>query len=319
MKGKHWHTIIRIVVLLLFIGILFRIIDVQQLQEILRNVRVEVVGFSVLLYFGNIAIRAYRWQLIFNKDAARMSFKDAYLLALIGVALNVFIPATMGDVAKAYYGYRIYGIKEEMLAVSVIDKLFALSALFFIGTMSGFVLGYYFLGGFALLLTVITALPLMFPQLVPWQFVNRLLRFVRKSLDIQKLFTSGRLTWTLQGIVYAISVGGWIVTSIFMYVLCLAFPVKVSLGYVLMIMPILTIVRLFPFTVNALGPTEVAVAYFFGLIGVSPTVAVLISLSSNVISSIIPGILGVWIIFRHGEHTHPKNENNFARKQDSGR
>ena len=63
----------------------------------------------------------------------------------------------------------------------------------------------------------------------------------------------------------------------------------VSLGYIILIMPILIIIRLFPFTINALGPMEVAVAYFFSLIGVNATVAVLISLMSNVISSIIPG------------------------------
>jgi hypothetical protein len=48
--------------------------------------------------------------------------------------------------------------------------------------------------------------------------------------------------------------------------------------------------------VNALGPMEVAVAYFFGIIGINSTLAVLISLSSNVISSLIPGTIGFLLI-----------------------
>ncbi len=70
----------------------------------------------------------------------------------------------------------------------------------------------------------------------------------------------------------------------------------VHLGYVIVIMPILTLVRLFPFTVNALGPTEVAVAYFFSMLEIPPTVAVLISLTANILSSVIPGVLGMGVI-----------------------
>jgi uncharacterized membrane protein YbhN (UPF0104 family) len=58
----------------------------------------------------------------------------------------------------------------------------------------------------------------------------------------------------------------------------------------------LTIARLFPFTLNALGPMEVAVVYFFGLIGIPSTLAVVVSLTSNLISSIVPGSLGGLII-----------------------
>jgi len=76
--------------------------------------------------------------------------------------------------------------------------------------------------------------------------------------------------------------------------------VNVSLGYIIVIMPILTIVRLFPFTVNALGPMEVAAVYFLGIIGINSTQAVFISLLSNVLSSIIPGMCGFFIILAFG-------------------
>ena len=96
-------------------------------------------------------------------------------------------------------------------------------------------------------------------------------------------------------------------TCIYFYVLCSAFPVSVNLGYIILMMPVVTIVRLFPFTVNALGPTEVAVAYFFGRIGINATLAVLISLTSNMISSVLPGGIGLLIILLYG-HTVKKEK-----------
>lgn len=102
-----------------------------------------------------------------------------------------------------------------------------------------------------------------------------------------------------------ISILGWLCTCVFFYTVCRAFPVVVSLGYVIVIMPILTIVRLFPFTVNALGPVEVAVAYFFSLLGISSTLAVLISLFSNLISNVLPGVLGFGVMLLLG---HKKNQ-----------
>ncbi len=47
----------------------------------------------LILRFG-----AYRLQMLLNKDSKRITLKDAYLITLIGAALNMVIPATMGDI-----------------------------------------------------------------------------------------------------------------------------------------------------------------------------------------------------------------------------
>jgi ubiquinone/menaquinone biosynthesis C-methylase UbiE/uncharacterized membrane protein YbhN (UPF0104 family) len=222
------------------------------------------------------------------------------MMTLVGVALNIFVPATLGDIARSYYGYKIYGIKEEMLSTVIVDKMFALCSLFLLGAMSGYIMGYYGLGTVSLFSAVLTFIPLIFPSLVPWNIVNIILGVFKKSLDIKKLLKAFILPSRLKVSIMIISIGGWLCTCVFFYVLCSAFPVKVSLGYIILIMPVLTIVRLFPFTVNALGPMEIAVAYFFSVIGINSTLAVLISLLSNVISSVIPGVIGFLIILTRG-------------------
>jgi uncharacterized protein (TIRG00374 family) len=298
--SRSLQNSIRICGCILFILFLYKIIDLKLLKEAVRNVRSGTVLIAILLYFINIAIRAYRWQIIVNKNGKWLSLKDAYIMTLIGIALNIFIPASLGDIAKSYYGYKIYGIKEEMLSTAIADKMFAFCSLFLLGSVSGYITGHYVLCLVSLISAVVAFIPLTFPRLVPWNTANLLLRVFKKSLDSEKLLRAFTLSSLLKGFLLALSIGGWVFTCVYFYVLCSAFPVTVSLQYIILIMPILTIVRLFPFTVNALGPTEVAVAYFFGIIGINPTLAVFISLSSNVIASIIPGIMGFLIILTIG-------------------
>jgi len=284
-------------------------IDVSLLKETIHSVRLEIVLLAIFLYFGNIAIRAYRLQQILNKDQTLLGFKDAYIMTLVGIALNIFVPATLGDLGRSYYGYKIYGLKEEMLSTVIVDKMFALCSLFLIGSVSGYIMGHYVLLLVSFVSAVLTFIPLAFPRLVPWNMANSVFGLFKKSLEPEKLLTAFMLSGKLKFYMLGISIGGWLFTCFYFYVLCLAFPVTVNLGYIILIMPILTIVRLFPFTVNALGPMEVAVAYFFGLIGIKPTLAVLISLSSNLIVSILPGSIGLLIICNYSNHkTHEIHE-----------
>ncbi len=296
MTSHRLRNLLRLFVFAGFVLILIRIIDPQLLKDVLRQVRPEIVCAAIGLYFVNIAIRACRLKMILNQYRTLLTFKETYAMTLIGIALNIVIPATMGDIAKSYYGYKIYGLKEEMLSTALVDKMFALCALFILGTASGYMMGYPVLGMVALVAAGLTFVPLSLPGLVPWHLVNRGLRVFKKSLDVEKLLRAFTLPLTLKARVMLVSLGGWLCTCVFFYVLASAFPVKVSLGYVIAIMPVITIVRLFPFTVNALGPMEVAVAYFFGLIGIDATTAVLISLTSNLIASLLPGSIGLFLM-----------------------
>ena len=295
-SSKHWRRLLQFGFLGIFLMIIGKMIDPVALRQIIAQVRPEIMLVAIAIYFGNIAIRAYRWQRIFSVKTRAISLKDAYVITLVGVALNMIIPATMGDVARSYYGYKLYGFKEEMLSTVLADKMFALCSLFVLGGISGYGMGYGMLGTVSWFVALMAGLPIVFPRLVPWGWLNGMLRYMKKSLDAERLIEAFTLPAGLKLGMFGVSFGGWLWTCVFFYVVCAAFPVQVSLWYVIVIMPMLTIARLFPFTLNALGPMEVAVAYFFHLIGIEPTLAVLISLSSNLISSVLPGICGMLIL-----------------------
>ncbi|PIE35935.1 hypothetical protein CSA56_02070 [candidate division KSB3 bacterium] len=308
-KKDFLQPLLRLLVSVVFLIVLSRLIDVKVLREALPLIRLDIVGLATVLYFGTIAIRAWRLQLILNADTFRINFRDALVVTLIGFTLNLFIPATLGDVVRSYYGYKMYGIKEEMLSTSLVDKMFALCSLFLIGTVSGSFMGYAVLALISFLCAGLTMLPLFFPALFPWDLLNGILRRFRISLDRERLVETFRLSTPRKIVVMALSLSVWLWTSMFFYVLCTAFPVEVSLGYVVVIMPMITIVRLFPFTINALGPAEVAVTYFFHLIGIPSTLAVTISLVANISASIVPGMAGFVCILVWG---HRGKNNRFS-------
>ena len=305
MHKQTLQQLLRLIIFGIFLIILSRLIDWQLFKEALPQIQPSLLLLATLSYFVTIAIRSYRLQLILNVRARHISFKDAYIITLIGFALNLFIPATLGDIARSYYGYKIYGIKEEMLSTSLVDKMFALCSLFLIGAISGLVMGYGLLGGFSLFCAVLTFVPLLFPKLIPWGLLNAFLAYFNKSLDKEKLLEAFRLPTNRKVAVMALSFAVWLSASLFFYLVCAAFPVDVSLGYVILIMPMTTIARLFPFTINALGPPEVAVAYFFHQIGINSTLAVTISLLANLLSSVLPGILGFLLILFVGKKEKP--------------
>jgi len=298
-KGYLQH-LLRIIVSIFFLAVLSRLVDLQVLKEALPHIQLHIVGLATVLYFGAIAVRALRLQLILNTGKARINFQDAFIVTLIGFALNFFIPATLGDIARSYYGYKIYGIKEEMLSASLVDKIFALCSLFLIGTASGFMMGYNTLAVISFICAGLTMVPLLNPALIPWNLLNGVLHRFHKSLDRERLQEAFHLPVSRKMVVMTLSLLVWLWTSVFFYVLCMAFLVEVSFGYVIVMMPMITIVRLFPFTINALGPSEVAVVYFFHRIGIPSTLAVAISLVANLAASIVPGILGFLCILVWG-------------------
>jgi uncharacterized membrane protein YbhN (UPF0104 family) len=296
MRSKSFSTIMRVGVFGIFLLILARLVDVQTLREAFPLINIAILGGAVPLYFLNMAIRAYRWKIIINHQDKKFSFKDAYIVTFIGATLNLFLPASLGDIAKSYYGYKIYGFKEDVLVTSVIDKMFALCALFVLGAVSASLMNYRILATFSGGMAVVTGVFLGNPRYIPWNMLNRILSLLKKSLDVPKLLGASVFSPGLKIVLFGISVGAWLFNACYFYILCSAFPVNVSLNYVVLIMPLLLLVRLFPFTINSIGPKEVVLVYLFGIIGVNSTVSVMISLTSNLISSVIPGSIGLLLL-----------------------
>jgi uncharacterized protein (TIRG00374 family) len=200
------EKILKIIISLLILVFLLKLVNFQMLFNSLKSVNSLFLLVLILIPIS-ILLRAWRWSIILNKDTKLVSIEHSFVLTLVGIALNIFLPANMGDVGKSYYGYKWHGIKEEMLSSSLIDKFIALLSVFIIGTITSFYLKLYLLSIFSLILTSIFLLIVFFPKIMPWNLLNRILAlFIKKELDEKILKSSFELENKIKFYAFLISI-----------------------------------------------------------------------------------------------------------------
>ena len=237
--------------------------------------------------------------IILNKDKKLISLKNSFYLNLAGITLNLFMPASSGDIAKSYYGYKWHGIKEEMLSGNIFDKFMALFAVFFIGSITAIFLKFYLLSLFSAGISLILALMFFNPNKMPWGTLNRLLSKILKiHLDENKLSLSFNVSNKIKTKTLIISLFASMLMYFQFFLLCLSFSVYIGFFYVLAVAPLLNLALLFPLTLNGLGSGEAMAIYLFSLINISPTMSILVSLVSQIVNAVIPGLFGFLIIMK---------------------
>ncbi|MGC9516940.1 MAG: lysylphosphatidylglycerol synthase transmembrane domain-containing protein [Methanomicrobiales archaeon] len=298
-KGQR-KLYLKIIISVLFLVYLLTYINLNVLVNSIYNVNQTLFLLALILIPLSIFIRALRWYVIINKDIKIISIKNSFNLTLVGMALNIFLPASSGDIAKSYYGYKWYGYKEEMISSSIVDKLIALLSVFIIGTISSLFFDFYYLHLFSFLVVIGLLLILFYPQFIPWKILNLILRKFKSSELIEhKLISSFSISNKKKFITLSISILAWLVSYLQFFVICKSFNLDISILYIFAISPIVTLAALFPFTFNGMGSVEAVNAYLFSLINISPTLAIFVTFfNSQILATLIPGIFGLIIILK---------------------
>lgn len=134
---------------------------------------------------------------------------------------------------------------------------------------------------------------------MPWKTLNKFLsKAIKIELDEDKLAQSFDVPNKIKFKAFIISIIGCFLLYLQLYLLILSFSVEIIFIYVLAVAPIMNLASLFPFTFNGLGSGEAVVVYLFSLVNVPPTMSILISLFSQVLNAVIPGLFGFLIIMK---------------------
>jgi len=292
------QRIIKLIFSLIIILVLFGFINIPLFLNSLKNVNALFLVVLALIPI-NILLRSWRLMIILNKDKKLISLKNSFYLNLAGITLNLFMPASSGDIVKSYYGYKWHGIKEEMLSGNIFDKFMALFAVFFIGSITAIFLKFYILSIFSAAISLFFAIMFFNPSKMPWGTLNRLLSKILKiNLDEDKLSSSFDVPNKIKTKTLIISVFASLLMYFQFYLLCLSFSVYIGFFYVLAVAPLLNLALLFPLTLNGLGSGEAMAIYLFSLINISPTMSILVSLVSQIVNAVIPGLFGFLIILK---------------------
>lgn len=299
MRFKHLLLGIKLAVSAGLLVALWTLIDVSVLQAHLRDAEWGFLWIILLLIPISMGLRALRFLFIINSHRKLLTFWDSFRLALVGETLNIILPASTGDVAKAYYGYRKHSVKEEMLSATVLDKLAGLLGLLILGAVAAALHGYYGFLAFFGFFIVLLGVPLFFPKVVPWSWGNKLLkRMKRSTFDVDRIKQVFVENSTVKYFAVLLSVFAWVVSYIHLYFIARLFALELNPLFLFSVAPLINLSRLFPLSWSGIGVQEGVTAYLFSLAGITPAVSVVISLMFTIMTTVIPGLIGLFFILR---------------------
>lgn len=128
-----WHLWLGIAFSLGFLWLSLRGVDLGELVGALVRVNVLLLGLAVASYVLTTAAKAARWQLLLSAHKAP-SFARSFSALSVGVLVNSFLPARLGEFARAYLLGTAEGASKVYVLGSIalekgIDLLFLLLAL----------------------------------------------------------------------------------------------------------------------------------------------------------------------------------------------
>ena len=108
--------------------------ELWNVGAMLASVEVGAVAWLPLLTLAQIALRAWRWNLLLGSSQPAMPFSRAFTIYATGVFLGSFTPGRLGDLAKSIYLRQEFDMPwEQAAAATLTDRLFDLLLLSTLG------------------------------------------------------------------------------------------------------------------------------------------------------------------------------------------
>jgi len=272
---------------------LFRMVSPELLVESLRRSSPVLVAVITIIMVPAVLARAWRWYYLLVRRGIPVTLASITNATFIGMALNLFLPASAGDVVRSYYGWQRYGHKEEMLATSLSDKVVALFSLFLLGAIGGLFSGDSKLALLAAALTVPAGIILLVPVRWLWKMLALLAkRVLNKDLDVELLLKSFHMSLPTFFGALIISIVGWMITNLMYYLAVWAVGARIGMGYTFAIAPLINILRMLPISISGLGSADALMVQLLEGVGIAKHLTLAASMIVNLTLIVLPGAIG---------------------------
>jgi len=229
----------------------------------------------------------------------KIGLVNSFRFLLVGAALNLIMPAGAGDVAKSYFGYKWTGIKERMFSVSLFDKIIAIASIGILGLYSLFMTKeYYYIG--AVIISFFPFLLIMIHNKSNIELLKRTLVFIDnrvKKLDLKEIMLHFNFSRRTIFYSFMLSLAAWLATYFLMFLCFQMIGVPIEFHHILIVSPLITLGRLFPFTFNGIGSDEAIILYLFSSYYQNDTLILTGAILYRLILLIIPAVIGAYFLF----------------------
>jgi|SRR5688572_3297154 uncharacterized protein (TIRG00374 family) len=261
-------------------------------------------------------VRGARWHYVIRSVGIEYGLARSTTVYAIGFFASAVTPAKAGDAVRAIYLRNDSGrpIGETFLTVFV-DRLWDLAFILAAGTVSALVfsaryieipsapllaLGAVLIAGAAVIATrrdwVRALLKPAVSVMVPARFRDTLSTGFHSFYDALRIHGSHPLR---SAVMAGYTLVCWaLIFTLAIYVSRLL-SLPVAAGYIALIMPVVTLVELIPFSIAGLGTRDATVIYFFAVVGVGAAEAVGFSIVYLLIGTYLTALAGFILWLRH--------------------
>ena len=136
----------------------------------------------------------------------------------------------------------------------------------------------------------------LFDAIVPDKHKDSVALNVNAFYDSLAVYSRARGSLVIAAL---LTIAVWALVFVLAWCITAVFAIEVSLVYVLLIMPVVTLVEILPVSISGLGTREATVIYFFSVVGISSAAAVGFSLGYLLIGTYMTAIVGFIMWLRH--------------------
>jgi hypothetical protein len=306
---RRWISII-----LPFIGLaMFAFIVARtgpaSIATVFRSIDLPGLAIAPLLMGAIVLIRGLRWRALMSRIGIDYPLLRACEVWTIGFFASAVTPAKVGDVVRALY------VKDETNAsfgeailTVFIDRLWDLMTVLVAGMITVLVFSHYYIRvpSLWILLAGAGALIALIYMMLSKGLVRRVMRPLfslvvpdrykdQFSLSFHSFYDSLHAYGRGAGqnaVVAGLTLVNWMLVFALAFYVTRLLHIDVALAYVVLIMPIVTLVELIPVSVSGLGTRDATVIYFFSLVGVTSAQSVGFSIAYVLIGTYLVALLG---------------------------
>jgi uncharacterized protein (TIRG00374 family) len=282
---------------------------VGNILERFRGVNpLHLLPFPVFTLFI-LFIRGFRWQVLMRMVGIPYTMGRSTAVWSIGFFAAAITPGKVGDAIRALYVSQETGKNfGECFLTVFIDRLMDLVTVVIFGMVTIVIFSYHYIeiqslwiiflaifGFFFLLLAVMSRrlvrkiIKPIFNILVPKKYKDQM------SLSFNSFYNSLAMyikKWKGTLYVLVLTFVYWAVVFFLAWYVTYLLGIEISLAYVFIIMPMVTLVELVPISISGLGTREATVIYFFSVVGITSAYAVSFSITYLIMGTYLSSIVG---------------------------
>lgn len=268
-------------------------IDLSELAPALQRSDLRLVGLVFVLYFLSAAVRIAKLHVVINQGDQRLSLWRVAVLSYAGAAVGYLAPAVAGDLAQSYFGVVSYGLRGGAVSAVLADRITALAVLLVLAAAPFWIDVAPALGGASLVAGMALSTVVIWPAILPWGPVAWLFRRLSgQPASAEELASACTLRGGRAAAVFGLSALGWGLTAVQFLAAARAAGLDAPALAVIAAVPVVSVARLLPISLNGLGVQEAALVAFLSGAGESAESAAMAVLL-RVLNSVPAVLIGV--------------------------